>query len=51
MAEEALKRSQKTTMGAKPLANLLIPNGWEMKRRMRIAQLIPTMADLVRSGL
>lgn len=39
------------TIGAKALPIFDVPRGWMRKRRIKIAQVVPTMVDEVISGL
>jgi len=45
MPEQKLNSSQTTTMGAKDVPSLDVPNGWMAKRKTRMAHEMPTMAD------
>ena len=50
MPNERLKISQRMTIGANALPILVVPSGCMRKRRIRIAQDVPTIVDLVMSG-
>jgi hypothetical protein len=51
MPEQALKRSQIITIGAKELAIFVVPKGWIANKRTRIAQETPTIVAELISGL
>jgi hypothetical protein len=46
----ALNSNQITTMGAKEVASLEIPNGWTRKRRARMAHVTPIVVPSLRPG-
>ena len=51
MPNDRLKINQIMTTGAKPLPIFEVPRGWIRKRRMRMAQDVPTIVGLVISDL
>lgn len=50
MPKQKLSNSQMITTGAKNMAILVVPNGCIKKRSTRIAQLVPTIVELVISS-
>lgn len=50
MPKHKLSNSQTITIGAKNMAILVVPNGCIKKRSTRIAQLVPTIVELVISS-
>ena len=51
MPNARLKVSQMMTIGAKRLPIFEVPKGWIRKSRIRIAHEVPTIVDLLMSGL